>query len=238
MDALPKFDHVWGWRAQGLPLFPLLVRRNRKLGWDARRIEPRVCGVLTNTAWGLSEVALGRPSLTPALVDALWDRRVGRFVDLDVGARHDLVADELPLTWDTLAPLVLPDLPDEIAERLVALYRERFAHWVPLPAVDPDDLAYDGRGRHLGLRRHWRGPSWVNAAFLVALGLRRLGLDADADAMARRLEPVVRAAGLREYYDARSGRGMGAPGFSWSALLLAIADPMRDEAAKPDSIVD
>ena len=88
--------------------------------------------------------------------------------------------------------------------------RERFARWVPLPAVDPDDPAYDGRGRHLGLRRHWRGPSWINAAWLVALGLRRLGLDRDAEAMARRAQAVVRAAGLREYYEARSGRGMGA----------------------------
>ena len=32
LDASPKFDAVWGWQAQGLPGFPLLVRRNRRLG--------------------------------------------------------------------------------------------------------------------------------------------------------------------------------------------------------------
>ena len=38
MDAIPKFDHVWGELAQGRPLFPLLIARNRRRGWDARRI--------------------------------------------------------------------------------------------------------------------------------------------------------------------------------------------------------
>jgi hypothetical protein len=225
MDALPKFDHVWGSRAQGLPYFPLLVRRNRGLAWDARRIEPRVCEVLTNTIWCLSELALGRPSLTPALIDELWDEHAGRFVDAEVGPRVHLPAAERPLTWETLAPLVLPDLPDEIAARLVDLYRERFARWVPVPAVPPDDPAHDARERHLGLRRHWRGPSWINSAWLVSLGLRRLGLDREADEMSHRAAAVVEAHGLREYYDSRDGHGMSARGFAWSALVLEMIEP-------------
>jgi hypothetical protein len=226
MDALPKFDHVWGSRAQGLPLFPLLVRRNRELGWDARRIEPRVCEVLTNTAWCLSELALGRPSLTPAIVDSLWDEDAGRFADREVRPHHALLPSERPMTWDTLAPLALPDLPDGIAERLVALYRKHFEQWVPLPAVAPDDPAHDRRERHLGLvRRHWRGPSWINAAWLVSLGLRRLGLEREAAQMAGRAVATVAAEGLREYYDSSSGRGMGAEGFGWSSLVLEMAEP-------------
>jgi hypothetical protein len=222
MDALAKFDHVWGRRAQGLPLFPLLVRRNRRLGWDARRIEPRVCEVLTNVAWCLSETAIGRPSLTPAIVDRLWSERAGRFVDRDVGAWRVLAPESRQLTWDTLAPLVLDALPDAIAERLVALYRERFARWIPLPAVPPDDPAHDARERHFVVHRHWRGPSWVNAAWFVWLGLRRLGLADDADDLARRAVETVERAGLREYYDSRDGRGMGAEGFGWSGLVLEL----------------
>ena len=41
MDASPKFDHVWGPYAQGTPLFPALVARNRKLGFDIRRVAGR-----------------------------------------------------------------------------------------------------------------------------------------------------------------------------------------------------
>ena len=225
MDALPKFDHVWGPFAQGLPLFPLLVRRNRGRHWDARRIEPRVCEVVTNVAWCLSETALGRPSLTDALVARLWDERSGRFADAEAGARTRVPPHERPLTWDALAPLVLPDLPDSIAERLVEIYRERYAQWAPLPAIPPDDSRHDPHERHFGVHRHWRGPSWVISAWLVSLGLRRLGLDDDAAAMARRLEPIVLREGLREYYDSRTGRGMGARDFASSALALEVVAP-------------
>jgi len=38
LDASPKFDPVWGQRANGRIGFPFLVHRNRKLGFDARRI--------------------------------------------------------------------------------------------------------------------------------------------------------------------------------------------------------
>jgi hypothetical protein len=224
MDALPKFDHVWGARAQGLPLFPLLVRRNRELGWDARRIEPRVCEVLTNTGWCLSELALGRPSLTPAIVDALWDPSAGRFGDREQGAWRPTAVGQRPLTWDTLAPLALPDLPAAIAERLVALYREHFARWVPVPAVAPDDPAHDDRERFFGVHRHWRGPSWISCAWFVWLGLQRLGLDSEAADLADRAGRVALDAGLREYYDSKSGRGMGARSFSWSTLVLEMVD--------------
>ena len=52
LDASPKFDSVWGWRADGLPGFPLLVRRNRSMGFDIRRVAsaggPLVCGTAAN----------------------------------------------------------------------------------------------------------------------------------------------------------------------------------------------
>ena len=31
--------------------------------------------------------------------------------------------------------------------------------------------------------------------------------------------------GLREYYDPRDGRGLGARDFAWSALVAELADP-------------
>ena len=112
LDASPKFDPVWGWRANGRLGFPLLVRRNRRLGWDARRVRdaggPVLCEVVVNTLWSLSLQALGRPSATPALVERLWDERHGLFLDevQPGGARPGVV------TWAALAPLALPDLPE------------------------------------------------------------------------------------------------------------------------------
>jgi hypothetical protein len=231
MDASPKFDHVWGLRAQGRMLFPSLIHANRRLGFDARRIRdagrPVVCEVLTNVAWSLSEQALGRPSRTGARIDRLWDERAGRFFDDVRGAVRPTPGPRRPVTWDTLAPLALPDLPDAIADRLIeeVLLAPRFAGGVPLPAVALDDPAHSSRETWWGRHRHWRGPSWVNSAWLVSLGLRRRGRDDLADAMAARLVAVVAREGFREYYEARTGAGMGAHDFGWSTLLWELADP-------------
>jgi hypothetical protein len=234
MDASPKFDHVWGPLAQGRPLFPLLIARNRRLGWDARRMRaagrPLVCEVVTNVLWSLAEQALGRPSPTPAIVERLWHERALRFADVVHNpARGALAPAERPLTWDTLAPLALPDLPEEIGRLLVerVLLSPAFRDAVPIPGVAPGDPSHSSRERFWGLQRHWRGPSWVNCAWFVWLGLRRLGYSDEAERLARRLAATMRAAGFREYYEARQGYGMGAHDFGWSTLVWELLEPAQ-----------
>lgn len=228
LDASPKFEPVWGQRANGRIGFPLLVHRNRGLGWDARRIRdaggPVLCEVLVNTLWSLSLQALGRPSATPALVDRLWDERRGLFFDevQPGGARPEVV------TWASLAPLALPDLPEEIGRRLVEehlLDEREFLTPVAPPSVAVGEPGYDPSGGRGPIRRYWRGPTWVNSAWLAWLGLRRLGYEAEARRLAGGVVGAVAREGLREYYDPRDGRGLGARDFAWSALVAELADP-------------
>ena len=138
LDASPEFDPVWGRRAQGLPLFPLLVRHNRRLRFDIRAVRdaggPIVCATITNVMHGLSRLALGQPSITPALVERLWDERDGVFRNEAWPPRPGRV----PVTWSALSPLALPDLPEEIGRRLVEeqlLRNDRFLLPVPAPSV-------------------------------------------------------------------------------------------------------
>jgi hypothetical protein len=232
LDASPKFEPVWGWRSNGRIGFPLLVRRNRKLGFDARRVRERghpvLCETLVNTMWSLSLQAMGRPSATPALVDRLWDERRGLFVDeaQPGGTRPEVV------TWAALAPLALPDLPPEIGRRLVEehLLNEReFLTPVAPPSVAVSERGYEPGGGHGPIRRYWRGPTWVNSAWMVWLGMRRLGYEAEAQRLADGVIGAVAREGLHEYYDPRTGRGLGAEDFAWSALVAELADP--DEGA-------
>jgi hypothetical protein len=227
LDASPKFDPVWGRRANGRIGFPCLVRRNRGLGFDARRVRERggpvLCETLVNTLWSLSLQALGRPSATRALVERLWDERRGLFLDeaQPGGARPGVV------TWAALAPLALPDLPERIGRRLVEhlLDEREFLTPVASPSVAVREPSYEPGGGRGPVRRYWRGPTWVNSAWLVWLGMRRLGYEEEAARLARDLIGAVEREGLREYYDPRTGAGLGAGDFAWSALVAELADP-------------
>jgi hypothetical protein len=134
----------------------------------------------------------------------------------------------IPLTWSALAPLALPDLPEAIGRRLVdehLLDRSRFWLPVPPPSVAATDPAFSTRDGTPVLRRYWRGPSWINAAWLLWLGMVRLGYADSARTMSERIASAVGGAGLREYYNPYTGGGMGARSFAWSTLVLEMLDP-------------
>jgi len=228
LDASPKFEEIWGWRANGRIGFPLLVRRNRRLGFDAKRIRargrPLLCETLVNTMWSLSLQALGRPSATPALVERLWDERRGLFVD---EAQPGAIRPKA-VTWASLAPLGLPDLPEAIGRRLVeehVLNPSEFLTPVAPPSVAACEPSYEPDGGHGPIRRYWRGPTWVNSAWMVWLGMRRLGYLEEAERLAEGVLAAAAREGLREYYDPRTGKGLGAVDFAWSTLVAELADP-------------
>jgi hypothetical protein len=229
LDASPQFDVMWGSRAHGLPGFVLLVHRNRQLGFDLARIEkaggPICCEVTTNVLYNLSRLALGLPSLTDTIIARMYDEREAVFRPLARPEPRRRPA----FTWSALSPLALPDLPEDIGRQLVERHLlDPSCFWLPVPppsvsASDPT-FSTDDTGL-LGVRRYWRGPTWVNAGWLLWLGLVRLGYEQEAAELAGRLCGAVQREGLREYYHPQSGRGMGAVDFGWSALALELAEP-------------
>lgn len=229
LDASPQFDAIWGSRAHGLPRFFLLVRRNRQLGFDLRRVEaaggPVCCEVMTNVLYNLSRLALGLASLTSVMIERCYDAETGLFRPLARPQPERVPA----LSWAALAPLALPDLPEHIGRRLVEEHLLDTAEfWLPVPppSVSASDPTFSRDDTPLPrLRRYWRGPTWINAAWLVWIGLRRLGYAEQALELARRLAAAVGEAGLREYYDPYTGAGMGATNFAWSSLVVELVDP-------------
>ena len=247
LDSSPKFDPVWGRRAHAHLGFVFLIQRNRKREWDARRIlddgGPLLCEVVVNVLWGLARLALGQPSITPALVNRLWDERRGLFLDCargDVarkGSTEPLDGDHrIPVsTWASLAPLALPDLPEEIGRRLVEEHLlDPRRYWTPVapPSVSAEESSFEPRAwRGLLTRRYWRGPTWINSAWLIWLGLKRLGYSSEADQLARTLSSVYVREGSREFYNPFDGEGLGAEEFGWSTLVAELADPDPGAAA-------
>ena len=228
LDASPQFDAIWQLDADGLPGFAWLVHRNRQCRYDMWQIaeagEPVCCEVMTNVLWCLSRLSMGQTSVTQALIDRCYDETVGLFRPAVSPATKQVPT----LTWASLSPLALPDLPEEIGRRLVEehlLDASRYWLPVPLPSVPATDPSFSRRESTLGIRRYWRGPTWINAAWLVWLGLRRLGYDEQAVTMSEAIARTIGGSGLREYYDPYTGDGMGATSFAWSTLVMELLEP-------------
>ena len=229
LDSSPKFDPVWGRRAHAHLGFVALIQRNRRREWDARRIVddggPVLCEVVVNVLWSLARMAAGEPSVTPAIIDRFWDEDRGLFLDVARGevARPGEM-DEVEggdrrvrtSTWSALAPLALPDLPEEIGRRLVEEHLlDPNAYWTPVPA--PVRL-----GRRAELRPR-RLAGLARPPLLARADLDQLGLDAPDGAGAPRLrragradEPLpvrhLRPRGLAGVLRALHGRGPGRQG--------------------------
>ena len=242
LDASPKFDQVWGRRCCGLPGFLLLVRHNRRREFDARRIvadAPReqVKETLTNVLYiqglrslarigGGERFAKRADTAQAALLRDCWDEQAGLFWDL-------AGADGRPLrvnTWSSLAPLCLEGLPEQIGKRLIEqhlLDPSEYATPVPIASVAANEPSFnpgadDGRFFWMRLRRYWRGPSWVNTAWILIPAMRRLGYGEQADQLLAPLLDAMEREGLWEYYDAGNGNGLGQHDFGWSSLALEL----------------
>ena len=244
LDDSPQYDPVFGWMAHHRPGYFWLVHRCRRLGYDAGRIVERhdehVEDVLVNVAYALSLRAYARMSgeeeftrraerTERALLERCLDPATGLFFDL-------AGREETPVrvaTWSSLAPLALTGLPGDVRRRLVEehlLDERRFAAPVGIPSVSRAEPSFRPR---FDRWRTWRGPSWVNTAWLLVPALHELGYEEAAERIVASLTAAIERAGFREYYHPLTGRGLGARGFGWSTLIVELSAPASAAAPRP-----
>jgi hypothetical protein len=155
--------------------------------------------------------------VTAALVERAWDERSGLFANL-------AGPDERRTTVKTihgLMPLVLPDLPPAIVDRLAAHLDDpqTFGAPFPVPSVALDEPTFVRDHRLKGFRFIWRGPLSLNTNWFLVHGLRGHGYETAADRIAARSREVVERGGLNEFYDPIDGRPVGAERFGWATLV-------------------
>ncbi len=107
------------------------------------------------------------------------------------------------------------------AEAVVHVIRDtaKFGSFVPFPTAALDDPKFMDRG-------YWRGPIWLDQVYFAISGLRRYGYQKEADLYTQqvfeRLEGLSGTGPIHENYEARTGKRLKAPHFSWSAAHLFL----------------
>jgi hypothetical protein len=243
LDFSPAYDGPGARRAH--PIVLLLRSRlpellNKLANYDLTTIFTRFRhhreDVLVNAVYGQGLHALarlarraGRESVagwatqtatrvTASLLERAWDDHLRLFVNLS-GPEERRASVK---TIHGLMPLVLPDLPSEIASALAGHLDDpaTFGAPYPVPSVALDEPTFTPDHRIRGFRFIWRGPLSLNTNWFLVHGLRQHGLDDVADRIAARSRELVERGGFNEFYDPLSGGPVGAERFGWATLAV------------------
>jgi hypothetical protein len=155
------------------------------------------------------------------LLERCYDERRGLFFNLD--GRDERRADRVK-TVISLLPLLLADLPADVAARLVDHLADEREFWAPfpVPSVALDEPTFSRDSRVNGRRRIWRGPCSMSTNWLLATGLRRHGRAELAAELSTRSRALVERGGFNEFFDPLDGRPVGEPEFGWATLAAVI----------------
>jgi putative isomerase len=150
-----------------------------------------------------------RDALSGLIEEFLWDPRLRAYVDHNYETSQPTGV----LTVASFMPLFAGTASKERAARMGELAASEKHFFPGLPTVSYMNAGYS--------RDMWRGPCWLNTAYFALKGLQRYGFTETADAMRDTiLGWCWREEHLREYYDAKTGEGLAAVDFGWTAAFV------------------
>jgi glycogen debranching enzyme len=165
---------------------------------------------------GAAELTARADQTARALIEKCFDEPSGLFFDLAGKDERMLRVN----TVSSLLPIVLPELPSSHTDAIIRHLTDPGEYGAPhpVPSVAMNERSYLTPTAENILV--WRGPTWINANWYLARGLRRHGRRDLARTIEDRSAALVEQQGFREYYDPRTGQGFGARDFSWTALVV------------------
>ena len=112
-------------------------------------------------------------------------------------------------------PLYIGIAPKARAEKLAALAADKNAFYPLMPTVSYNNPSYSSSD-------YWRGPTWLNTAYFALKGLKDYGFTELAEDLREHILNAVynEKRGIYEYYDSKSGEGLGAFNFGWSSAFI------------------
>ena len=151
-------------------------------------------------------------SARPAAIEELWDEDTGEYFSRDaVDRRRSCGCRRSRRSCRCSRGAPSP----ERAEQLIAQLRAPGGFWprFPVPTVPTDAPEFRDEA-------YWKGPTWLNMNWMIVEALDEHHEADLAEQLRQRSLELVDAAGCSEYFSPLTGRGYGAPEFSWTAALV------------------
>ncbi len=209
----------------------VLARLAKRYGFELRRMPPSRSVLIQDLAFNAIFAAANRSltliaaeldqplppefqdcfARTTAAIEELWNEDAGEYFS------RDAVTGELLRisTIATFLPLFAGVSSSERAGALIARLRATSGFWprFPVPTVPTDAPEFRDEA-------YWKGPTWLNMNWMIVEALDDHDEHDLAEQLRQRTLELVDNAGCSEYFSPLSGRGYGAPEFSWTAALV------------------
>lgn len=154
-----------------------------------------------------------------AMIKKFWDEEDGLFYGIyhkqgkELKAKVKTVSSLFPISFD---------IPEDFVERLVDHISNEDEFWLPypIPSVARDEKSF---GPLTNTRYIWRGTTWINTNWFIAMGLlRHHRIEIYEELKSKTLE-LVKKSGFCEFYDPFDGHpGRAERNFGWSTLAVLL----------------
>ncbi len=149
--------------------------------------------------------------LSERINEILFDSKNGYYCDYD----KVLGCFTHRLSPASFMPLFVHIARKEQAEAMMRLAADPKYFYKGIPTISYNNHAYRPK-------KFWRGPTWLNTSYFTIRGLYEYGYkDLALDLTENVLAWCEKNKGsIREYYNSKTGKGLGAKNFGWSAAFL------------------
>jgi putative isomerase len=152
-----------------------------------------------------------REALVAQINERLFDPKAGAYLD----RRRDTGQFSNVLTAASLQPLFAGVADAAKAAAVAKLAADPTKLFPGMPTVAYDDPRYESGG-------YWRGPSWPETTCFATKGLKFYGYTKTAEVIRQNFLDwcASNKDALYEYYDSKSGKGLGEPQYSGTAAFI------------------
>ena len=151
---------------------------------------------------------------TKRMVEVLYDSKENIFKDVLIETDEKIELKTPACFIPLLADLELTEEQIHSMIKNHLLDKEKFYGEIPFPSVAYNEIDY----AHDKL---WRGPVWIPIAYLLLEILKKYNCMEEYYEASEKLYNVILQNGdLREYFDSKTGEGMGSKQQSWTAAIF------------------